>query len=549
MAWIHLKAATDSDLYDGQGSYKNIMYRICSLVRKDGQPYAGWCTAGESYIAETTGFSLRQVQRAVAQFKKDGVFTVRTYRKGTKEYNHYRPNDALFNARKRSPKESVLVSETLPDDTETDDEDSTRQAGASPHDTVSPATRQDGGVVCITSELKKDEVNALTAICKRELRSSGKGDVGADSKNTLSGKNQGGSAPIPPLCSVQSSSEEYSSRSESEPEPESGSKSISPLEAAADAARSNEEMLAALATREHVPPPPSKEALAPPPTSAAPRPTTPFQIAQALVEETKRSSWDTYLRAYSLAFQLAGYLEERKAKGEKAYAFDHWAVLYTADFVDALNRGWRFKDIEDAIDLAQTTKFRFICCTPRLLFEHGESVMKLVYALRRTGKTLRQKLGDQYSSWYLNNASSLEVEEQKQSFDSEAEATRLQKEEDLKRECELDEDIPIRTLSTTGKVKCITPDCPYRFDTREQMGLHFNECFQKALDDEPLDIDDALREEMEDAYDDKYGVIPCSYYPWFEEDEKAGRWEKYAAKNADSGTMFNPWEKEVTELQ
>jgi hypothetical protein len=26
----------------------------------------------------------------------------------------------------------------------------------------------------------------------------------------------------------------------------------------------------------------------------------------------------------------------------------------------------------------------------------------------------------------------------------------------------------------------------------------------------------------------------------FSLDEKAGRWDKYAAKNADSGTMFNP---------
>jgi hypothetical protein len=103
MAWPHLKAATESTLYDGHGSYKNIMYRICSLVRKDGQQHAGWYTAGENYIAETTGFSLRQVQRAVAQFKKDGVFAIRTYRKGGKEFNHYRPNEALFNSRKRNP--------------------------------------------------------------------------------------------------------------------------------------------------------------------------------------------------------------------------------------------------------------------------------------------------------------------------------------------------------------------------------------------------------------------------------------------------------------
>jgi len=132
MAWPHLKAATESTLYDGQGSFKNIMYRICSLVRKEGQQHAGWGTAGEDYIAETTGYSLRQVQRAVAQFKKDGVFTVRTYRKGGKEYNHYKPNEALFNSRKRDPEEPVLVSETHPDDTEADGEEGTRQAGVWP---------------------------------------------------------------------------------------------------------------------------------------------------------------------------------------------------------------------------------------------------------------------------------------------------------------------------------------------------------------------------------------------------------------------------------
>jgi hypothetical protein len=223
------------------------------------------------------------------------------------------------------------------------------------------------------------------------------------------------------------------------------------------------------------------------------------------------------------------------------------SALDTADFIDALNRGWRFKDIEDAIDAAQTTKYRFVCCTPRRLFENGESVMKLVYVMRRKGVTVRQKLGERYQSWYLNSAGSLEVEEQKQSFDSEVEAKRRQREEELQRERELDEDIPIRTLSTTGKIRCINPDCPYRFDTWEQMGLHFRERFQKAVEDTPVDTEDALREEMEDAHDDKYGIIPCSYYPWFEEDEKAGRWDKYAAKNADFGSMFNPWADEDAE--
>src|ERR1035438_3407723 len=412
MAWPHLKAATESDLYDGQGSYKNIMYRICSLVRKDGQQHAGWCTASEKYIAQTTGFSERQVQRAVAQFKNDEVFAVRTYRKGGKEFNHYKPNESLFNSRRRNPEEPVLVSETLPDDTEADGEEGTRQAGVWPDDILSQATRQGGGVVCITSEVKEYGVNALQAICRAELRSSSKGRSEADSMNTLTGKNNGGSAPKPPLCSVQSSCEDFSSCSESESD--SGSGSVSTLGAAADAARSKQEMLAVLAKREPLPPPPSKPAIAPPPETRRPLPTSPFQIAKALVEETKRTALDTYLRAYSLAYPFPGYLEDRAARGEKAYAFNQWEIMYTADFIDAIHSGWRFKEIEDAIDAAQTTKHRFVCCTPRRLLENGESVMKLVCVLRRKRQTIRQKLGEQYPSWYLDNAGSHAVEEMKQ---------------------------------------------------------------------------------------------------------------------------------------
>jgi hypothetical protein len=82
------------------------------------------------------------------------------------------------------------------------------------------------------------------------------------------------------------------------------------------------------------------------------------------------------------------------------------------------------------------------------------------------------------------------------------------------------------------------------------MRRHFKECFQKAVEAEPIDTEDALREEMEDALDDKYGIIPCSYYPWFEEDEAAGRWDKYAAKNADGGMMLDPWaEEDAARLQ
>jgi len=275
-----------------------------------------------------------------------------------------------------------------------------------------------------------------------------------------------------------------------------------------------------------------------------PRPTTPYQIAKALVEETKRNALDTYLRAYSLAYQFAGYLEQRKAKGEKAYAFEHWEVLYTSDFIDALNRGWKFKDIEDAIDAAQTTKHRFVCCTPLRLLENGESVMKLVYGLRRKGETLRQRLGEQYPSWYLENAGSHAVQEMKRAHEDEIAGEQQQHEEELQRERELDEDVPILTLKTTGKFQCITPDCSYRFDTRGQMHRHFDDCFAKAVEEMPTDPQVALDEEFADEFDDECGVLPCAVYPWFEEDEAEGRWEQYSPENAEGGMMFNPWADE-----
>ena len=67
------------------------------------------------------------------------------------------------------------------------------------------------------------------------------------------------------------------------------------------------------------------------------------------------------------------------------------------------------------------------------------------------------------------------------------------------------------------------------------MAQHFNGASEGRYEAEPVDEEDALREEMEDAYDDKYGVIPCAYYPWYEEDEAAGRWDKYAAKSQTPG--------------
>jgi hypothetical protein len=539
MAWAHLRAAIESNLYDGQGSYKSILLRICSLVRGNDHQHAGWCTASEKYLAQTTGYSERQVQRAVAQFRKDGVFAIRTFKKGGKKFNHYRPNMAVINSRKRNPEEAELISETVPDDMVTGADDGTRQPGGSGHDTLSNSTRQDGGVVGISREVKGERVNAIDSICRAELRSSSKGHHKAVTNEALSGKDDGGSAPEPPLFTVQSRGEEPAYRMESESE--AGAESGSPLRSAAKAAHSRQEMLAAGSRRDSVPAPPPRDRIAPPPASAAPRPTTPFQVAKALVEQTKKSAWDTFLRGYSLATQFAGYLEERRARGEKAYAFNYWETSYTADFIEALNRGWKFKDIEDAIDLAQTTKFRFVCCTPRRLFESGESVMKLVHVMRRKGKTARQKLGDSYSSWYIENADSIEVQEMKRAVSEEAAAEEQEAEEERQREIDLDADIPILRLRTTGRIKCITPECPYRFDTWEQMGRHFADCFQQLYDAAPIDPEAVEAEEFADRFDDECGVLPCAIYPWFEEDESEGRWELYAPENVDGGMMFDPW--------
>jgi hypothetical protein len=169
--------------------------------------------------------------------------------------------------------------------------------------------------------------------------------------------------------------------------------------------------------------------------------------------------------------------------------------------------------------------------------ENGESVMKLVYALRRKGETLRQRLGEQYPSWYLDNAGSHAVQEMKRAHEDEIAGEQQQHEEELQRERELDEDVPILTLKTTGKFQCITPDCPYRFDTRELMYRHFDDCFAKAVEEMPTDPQDALDEEFADAFDDECGVLPGAVYPWFEEDEAEGRWEQYSPENADGGMM------------
>ena len=99
-------------------------------------------------------------------------------------------------------------------------------------------------------------------------------------------------------------------------------------------------------------------------------------------------------------------------------------------------------------------------------------------------------------------------------------------------------------LFRSGKFQCITLDCPYRFDTRELMYRHFDECFSKAVEELPIDPQDVLDEEFADAFDDESGVLPCAVYPWFEEDEAEGRWEQYAPENADGGMMFNPWADE-----
>ena len=73
------------------------------------------------------------------------------------------------------------------------------------------------------------------------------------------------------------------------------------------------------------------------------------------------------------------------------------------------------------------------------------------------------------------------------------------------------------------------------------MYRHFDACFSKAVEEMPIDPQDALEEELADAFDDECGVLPSAVYPWLDEDEAEGRWERYAPHNADGGMTFNPW--------
>jgi len=326
----HLMAVNESDLYGRNGSYRSILCRICSLARGEGKDFPGWCTASEKYLAMTTGFSVRTVQRAIAQFRKDGVLFVRTYRRNGRKYNHYKPNMPLLEASRRKRESAVLIEEGGAHETESDGELAIRQNVESRGDAMSSSIRQSGALVSRAREVEEEKVDAVRQTCRAELRSTGKGLSKADSPKALSGKDPGGVAPGPPPSPIQREGEL--------PRLPSGvPESLrSQLTSAADAARSRGEKLAALVAREPVPPPPSREDRDPPPASAAPLPKTKFQAARALIEETKRTDFDTYLRGYSLAFQFAGYLEERAERGEKAFAFTRWEIMYTADFIEYL---------------------------------------------------------------------------------------------------------------------------------------------------------------------------------------------------------------------
>jgi hypothetical protein len=132
----------------------------------------------------------------------------------------------------------------------------------------------------------------------------------------------------------------------------------------------------------------------------------------------------------------------------------------------------------------------------------------------------------------------------KQAVENDVANSNRAREEARQLEAELDEDVPILALTTTGRIPCLTPGCPYRFDIRELMHRHFDDCFRKAYDETPVDEEAVEDEEFADAFDDECGVLPCAVYPWFEEDEAEGRWEQYAPENADGGMMFNPWADE-----
>jgi hypothetical protein len=109
MAFEHYINVRDSDLYEYKGFAKPILMTIAHLIisepRENEQgkvigerdPDAGWCIAGEDYIAAALGCSPDTVSKNVVQIKQDGWLEIETWRTGHGHLrNKYRiPADKL----------------------------------------------------------------------------------------------------------------------------------------------------------------------------------------------------------------------------------------------------------------------------------------------------------------------------------------------------------------------------------------------------------------------------------------------------------------------
>jgi hypothetical protein len=124
-----------------------------------------------------------------------------------------------------------------------------------------------------------------------------------------------------------------------------------------------------------------------------------FQVARQNVERCKEEDPDQHLQAFSLAKQLADYLEARKSAGEPVHALQNWEIFWVSDFIEALRNGRSFGDLEDCVDMSQVGAFsKQICNVSRLLQRFGR-LMNVVDIYREHDRTKRLQESD-YRSYY-----------------------------------------------------------------------------------------------------------------------------------------------------
>jgi hypothetical protein len=118
MAFEHYIIVRDSDLYEYKGLAKPVLLTIAHLIREEpeeneqgkviGKPHpnAGWCDAGQDYIAAALGMSSVAVSCLVNTMRKDGWLEVETRRnRFGHPYNKYRiPADKLKEIKARTYK-------------------------------------------------------------------------------------------------------------------------------------------------------------------------------------------------------------------------------------------------------------------------------------------------------------------------------------------------------------------------------------------------------------------------------------------------------------